>query len=178
MSETISAPTAEPGAAPVIPLPNVTEHPEPGGRELDDANVLCRGVIRVEPPTQELVELLGSLDVGHGDDVDLEVHGDSRYAGVRLLLFHAGTCLIHVIHLSLIELNFAPDRLKATGRPDRPRAAPKSVRSDHSPPALSWLSCAGFSRAAWRRARRCVRSTAPAPAVRARSPPAPARSAR
>jgi hypothetical protein len=57
-------------------LPNVTEHPEPGRRELDDANVLCRRVVRVEPPTQELVELLGSLDVGHGDDVDLEVHGD------------------------------------------------------------------------------------------------------
>jgi len=50
----------------VIPLPNVTEHPEPGGVKLDDANVLCRGVVRVEPPTQELVELLGSLDVGHG----------------------------------------------------------------------------------------------------------------
>src|SRR5260370_10000138 len=127
MSETISAPTAEPGAAPVIPLPNVTEHPEPGGRELDDANVLCRGVIRVEPPTQELVELLGSLDVGHGDDVDLEVYGDSRYAGVRLLLFHAG---------------------------------------------------AGLSRATWRRARRCVRSTAPAPVTWGRSRPAPARSAR
>src|SRR5260370_404379 len=107
MSETISAPTAEPGAAPVIPLPNVTEHPEPGGRELDDANVLCRGVIRVEPPTQELVELLGSLDVGHGNDVNLEVHGDSRDAGVRLLLFRAGACLTHVVLLSLISLNFA-----------------------------------------------------------------------
>ena len=42
MSETISAPTAEPGAAAVIPLPKVTEHPEPRGRELDDANVVCR----------------------------------------------------------------------------------------------------------------------------------------
>jgi hypothetical protein len=35
-----------------------------------------------------LVELLRSLDVGHGNDVDLEVHGD----------FGAG--LIHVIYLS------------------------------------------------------------------------------
>jgi hypothetical protein len=40
MSDTTSAPAAEPGAAAVIPLPNVTE-------------------------------LLGSLDVGHRDDVDL-----------------------------------------------------------------------------------------------------------
>jgi hypothetical protein len=37
---------------------------------------------------------------------------------VGLVLFHAGACLIHVIHLSLIELNFAPDRLKAAGRPE------------------------------------------------------------
>src|SRR6266481_6339621 len=61
------------------------------GRELDDANVLCRGDILVEPPSQALVELLRSFHVGHGDDVDLEVHGDFRYAGVRLLLFHGGS---------------------------------------------------------------------------------------
>ena len=30
----------------------------------------------VEPPAQALVELLGSVDLGHGDDVDLEVHVD------------------------------------------------------------------------------------------------------
>jgi hypothetical protein len=66
--------------------------PRAGGRDLDDANVLCRGVIRIEPPTQELVEVLGSIDVGHGDDVDLELHVDSRYTGVRLPLFHASSC--------------------------------------------------------------------------------------
>ena len=107
MSETISAAAAEPGAAAVIPLPKVTEHPEPGGVNWTMRTFFAGASSVVEPPTQELVELLGSLDVGHGDDVDLEVHGDSRYAGVRLLLFHAGTCLIHVIHLLLIELNFA-----------------------------------------------------------------------
>jgi hypothetical protein len=85
-------PTAEPGAAAVIPLPNVTEHPEPGGREPDDSNVVCRGDIVVEPPTQALVELPGSLDVGHGDDVDLEFHFESSYAGVMFLLFQASVC--------------------------------------------------------------------------------------
>jgi hypothetical protein len=30
MSETTSVPSAEPGEAVVIPLPNATEHPEPG----------------------------------------------------------------------------------------------------------------------------------------------------
>ena len=99
MSETIRAATAEPGAAAVSPVPKFTEHPEPGGGELDYANALCGGNVLVEPPTQELVKLLGSLDVGHGDDVDLEVHGDARQAG-------AGLLLIHVIYLSLIKLNF------------------------------------------------------------------------
>src|SRR5215469_13979030 len=46
------------------------------GRELDDAKAVQRGVVAVEPPTQALVELLGSVDVGYGDDVDLEVHID------------------------------------------------------------------------------------------------------
>src|SRR6201993_5618356 len=44
------------------------------GRELDDADVVCRGDVEVEPPPQAFVELLGSLDVGYGDDVDLKVH--------------------------------------------------------------------------------------------------------
>jgi hypothetical protein len=76
MSETTSVASAEPGGAAVIPLPNVTEHPERGGRELDNANAVSRDDVVVEPPTQASVELLGSLDVGHGDDVDLQVHID------------------------------------------------------------------------------------------------------
>ena len=90
MSETINAPVAEPGAAAVSPLPKVTEHPEPGGRELDASNVFCRGYILIEPPPQELVELLGSLDVGYGNNIDLELHLDYRSAGARSLAFHAG----------------------------------------------------------------------------------------
>jgi hypothetical protein len=54
----------------------------PRRRELDDANVLCRGDILIQPPTQSLIELFGSLDIGHGDDVHLEVHGNFRYAGI------------------------------------------------------------------------------------------------
>src|ERR1700678_888913 len=72
-----------------------------GRRELHDANVLYRGDILVEPPTQALVELLGSFDVGHGDNVDFEVHGNFRYAGVRFLL-------IHVIYLWLIRSGVLP----------------------------------------------------------------------
>ena len=37
--------------------------------ELHDANALYWGDILVQPPTQAFVELLGSLDVGRGDDV-------------------------------------------------------------------------------------------------------------
>jgi hypothetical protein len=52
-------------------VPNVTEHPDSLGGELDDANVVGRGDILVEPPTQAFAELLGSLDVGHGDYINL-----------------------------------------------------------------------------------------------------------
>jgi hypothetical protein len=76
MPETISPPSAEPGAAVVSPWPNVTEAPDPGGGELNDAKAVHRGDVVVEPPAQVLVELLGSVDVGHGDDLDLEVHVD------------------------------------------------------------------------------------------------------
>lgn len=31
--------------------------------KLDDANILCRGDILIEPPAQLLIELLGSLDI-------------------------------------------------------------------------------------------------------------------
>jgi hypothetical protein len=38
------------------------------GGELDDAKAVKRGEVVVEPPAQALVELLGSVEVGHGDD--------------------------------------------------------------------------------------------------------------
>src|SRR5271155_3283982 len=44
--------------------------------ELDEANVVTRGDVIVESPSQPFVELLGSFDVGYGDDVDLKVHVD------------------------------------------------------------------------------------------------------
>jgi hypothetical protein len=51
-----------------------------GGRtrrgELDKANTVCRGDVIVESPPQPFIELLGSLDIGYGDDVDLRVHVD------------------------------------------------------------------------------------------------------
>jgi hypothetical protein len=45
--------------------------PRARGRELDDANAVSWGDVVVEPPIQASAELLGSVDVGHGDDVDL-----------------------------------------------------------------------------------------------------------
>ena len=75
MSETTSAPAADPGAAAVTPLPNVTEHPEPGGVNWTMRTPSAGGPhVVVEPPTQASVELLGSLDVGHRDDVHLQAH--------------------------------------------------------------------------------------------------------
>src|SRR6516225_7326284 len=88
MSETTSSPSAEPGAAVVSPWPNVTEVPEPGC-ELDDAKALRRGDVAVEAPTQALIEFLGSVDVGHGDDHDLELHVDPPDARVA-------ACVVYV----------------------------------------------------------------------------------
>src|SRR5205085_3154268 len=52
------------------------------GCELDDAKALQRGGVVVEPPTQALIELLGSVNVRHGDDLDLELHVDPPDARV------------------------------------------------------------------------------------------------
>ena len=75
MPATISPPSAEPGAAVVSPVPNVTEAAEPGG-ELDDAKAVQGGHVGVEPPAQPLVKLLGPVDAGHRDDLHLQVHVD------------------------------------------------------------------------------------------------------
>src|SRR6267142_6119261 len=72
-------------------------------RELDDANAVCRGGIVVEPPTQAFVKLLGSLDVGYWNDVDLELHVDFRCAAIILLLFRAGACLTHMHWLTFLS---------------------------------------------------------------------------
>jgi len=76
MPATISPPSAEPGAAVVSPVPNVTEAAEPGGGELDDAKAVQGGHVGVEPPAQPLVKLLGPVDAGHRDDLHLQVHVD------------------------------------------------------------------------------------------------------
>src|SRR4051812_11502883 len=103
MSETISAPTAEPGAAAVSPLPNVTEHLEPGGVNWTMRMPVCRGGIVVEPPTQAFVKLLGVLDVGYWNDVDLELHVDFRCAAIILPLLRAGACLTHMHWLTFLS---------------------------------------------------------------------------
>src|SRR6266581_1001791 len=47
--------------------------PRARGRELDDAEPVERCDVVVEPPTQLLVEPLGTVDIGHGDDHDFKV---------------------------------------------------------------------------------------------------------
>ena len=70
----------------------VDRGPGAGGRELDNAKPVQRGGVVVQPPTQAFVELLGSVDVGHGNDVDLELHVDRPDArvGARGLCFGGG----------------------------------------------------------------------------------------
>jgi hypothetical protein len=87
----------------VMPPPNSTEHLEPGGVNVRRERPV-RGGIVVKPPTQALVELLGLLDVGDADGVDLDLHVESRAACVGLLWFHVGAGLAHVNSSSPIVL--------------------------------------------------------------------------
>ena len=71
-------------------------------RELDDAKAVQRGGVVVQPPTQVFVVLLGSVDVGHGDDVDLELHvglPDSR-VGARGVCFGGAHIKLLVVLLA------------------------------------------------------------------------------
>lgn len=82
MSETISRTLpAEPGAAAVYSFAECDRDPEPVGVNWTIRMSFAGATSSVEPPTQALVELLGSLDVGDGDDVNLGLQ--SGYAGVR-----------------------------------------------------------------------------------------------
>jgi hypothetical protein len=66
-------------------------------RSAVDANAVKRGDVVVEPPAQALVEPLSSVDVGHGDDVDLEVHvdlPDGRAAAGVVYFGSAHCCLL------------------------------------------------------------------------------------
>ena len=68
-----------------------------GGCELDDAEPVERRGVIVEPPTQSLVEPLGSVHVGHWDDVDFELHADTanvRLAGDAGYFGRAHRCLL------------------------------------------------------------------------------------
>src|SRR5215472_18449126 len=58
--------------------------------ELDDAKPVEWGDVVVEPPAQAHVELLGPVDVRHGDDLDLELHVDLPGARVAARAVYFG----------------------------------------------------------------------------------------
>ena len=70
------------------------------GCELDDAEPVERRDVIVEPPTQSLVEPLGSVDVGHGDDLDFELHVDTATL-VSLMTLGTSVALMALL-LSLV----------------------------------------------------------------------------
>jgi hypothetical protein len=76
MSETISPPFGRARRGRGEPGAERDRDAGARGRELDDAKAVEGGVVGVEPPAQALVELLGPVDVGYRDDLDLQVHVD------------------------------------------------------------------------------------------------------
>ena len=67
-------------------------------RELDDPEVLADDDVGVEPPPQAHVETLGSINVGHGDDDDLQLHVDRSARG---RLGGGFTSLVDAAHVDL-----------------------------------------------------------------------------
>ena len=80
MSETVRLASAEPGAAVVSPVPNVIEVAEPGGVNWTMRSPSSGAASSSSLQPSCCVEPLGSVHVGHGDDVDFELHADTANA--------------------------------------------------------------------------------------------------
>src|ERR1039457_3352020 len=97
------------------------------GGELDDAKAVKRGDVVVEPPAQALVELLGSVDVGHGDDLDLEVHvdlPDGRVAAGVVYFGGAHGCLLGCVACMTLLSGGRPQWVFVLVMPPRVISAP------------------------------------------------------
>jgi hypothetical protein len=58
-------------------MPNWTEQPEPGGRELYDPEAIIEREVGVQPPPEATIELLRAVDICDRDDDHLKLHIDS-----------------------------------------------------------------------------------------------------
>ena len=99
-----------------------------------------------------------SLDVGHGNDVDLEVHGDSHYAGVK--------CCCFMLHLLGSCDSLFANRHKGlcfASAPSVKRRSAASHRRSRGHPCCSdpnWLNSTGCACRTRPHRRRCARSAA------------------
>ena len=66
------------------PRPSASRARRGQPRHVDQAEVVTGGDVGVEPPPQAPVELLRAVDVGYGDDDDLELHVGRPWANGRL----------------------------------------------------------------------------------------------
>src|SRR5947207_14211926 len=98
-----------------------------GRRELDDPKTVIKGEIGVEAPSQALVEALRTIDVGPGNDRDLELQLDAH--GVRGLrgVFTDRFCAAHCHLLIVCEWSHTPATLcTATFAASSCRVAPST----------------------------------------------------
>ena len=104
MSETIRySPWAEPGAAAVTFLPKMTEHREPGGVNwiTRKSSPAAKSASSRHPRSRRS---LRAIDVGDGDDDDLELHVDRpRFQG-------GGAVVVAVSLMSVMVLSLAGQR--------------------------------------------------------------------
>ena len=114
-------------------VPNWTEHPEPGRRELDDPEAVVEREVGVEPPPEALVERLRAVDVRDRDDDDLELQVD------------ASPLLAVAVAPSLLAWTLLMSTSVGWGRasPD-PLADPRSAlgrTGDRTGTCASWSGC-------------------------------------
>jgi hypothetical protein len=77
-STTRDKPSAEPGAAVVIPVPKMIEQGESGRVSRHHPEVVTIDVVGIQSPSQPQVEVLGPVDVENRKHHDLKshVHGE------------------------------------------------------------------------------------------------------
>src|SRR5262249_32608354 len=112
-------------------------------------------VVEVEPKAQPLVELLGPVDVGHGNDLDLELHVDLPDSPVAArVVYFGGAHVCLLVWICLPETQWRSERSVAPMKdpcmlpgytPGSRSCAPGRPLVRPAARALAWVAADGAS---------------------------------
>src|SRR5215217_1771662 len=131
-------PVSRPGLSRREALAHVNRALRAGRRELHPADVVAGGEVRVQPPSEALIEALGPVDVGDRQRHDLEPHRDGRGAGnprrgvtVRLRVAHEDLHRVGVDYTYIPQCAGRARGVTGPGPgPTRARASPRSAKAE------------------------------------------------